>query len=63
MIYRLFLIFFLFLFTSCSKEKPLYEPKSLNDGYEVYQEAYKAFDNGDFFYAQKKFSEAELSFK
>ena len=63
MIYRLFLIFFLFLFTSCSKEKPLYEPKSLNDGYEVYQEAYKAFENGDFFYAQKKFSEAELSFK
>ena len=53
MIYRLFLIFFLFLFTSCSKEKPLYEPKSLNDGYEVYQEAYKAFENGDFFYAQK----------
>ena len=63
MIYRFILFSFLILITSCSKEKPLYEPKGLNDGFKVYEEAYEAFENGDFFYAQKKFSEAELSFK
>ena len=63
MICRLFLVSFLILFVSCSKDKSLYEPKELNDGYKVYQEGYEAFENGDFFYAQKKFSEAELSFE
>ena len=63
MIYWLIFVSFLILFTSCSKEQPVYEPKSLNDGFKVYQEAYEAFENGDFFYAQKKFSEAELNFK
>ena len=53
MIYRFIFLSFLILSTSCSKEKPLYEPKALNDGYKVYQEAYEAFENSDFFYAQK----------
>jgi len=60
---RFFLIFFLIFLSSCSKDKPLYEPRKLNDGYKVYQEGYEAFERGDFFYAQKKFSEAELSFE
>ena len=60
---RFFLILFLIFLSSCSKEKPLYEPRELNSGYKVYQEGYEAFERGDFFYAQKKFSEAELSFE
>ena len=63
MICRLFLISFFILLASCSKDKPLYEPRELNDGYKVYQEGHEAFEKGDFFYAQKKFSEAELSFE
>ena len=63
MFYRLIFIFFLIFLTSCSKEKPLYEPREINDGYKIYQEAYRAFETGDLFYAQKKFSEAELSFE
>ena len=51
------------IFLSCSKDKPLYEPKAKNDGYELYQDAFKAFERGDLFYAQKKFTEAELSFE
>ena len=60
MFYRLVLIFFFILLTSCSKEKPLYEPRAKNDGYKVYQEAHIAFESGDFFYAQKKFSAGEI---
>ena len=60
---RFFLILFLIFLSSCSKEKTLYEPRELNSGYKVYQEGYEAFERGDFFYAQKKFSEAELSFE
>ena len=60
---RFFLILILIFLSSCSKEKPLYEPRELNSGYKVYQEGYEAFERGDFFYAQKKFSEAELSFE
>tara|TARA_B100000963_G_scaffold232516_1_gene203064 strand:- start:5354 stop:6172 length:819 start_codon:yes stop_codon:yes gene_type:complete len=51
------------IFLSCSKDKPLYEPKAKNNGYEIYKEAFQAFENGDLFYAQKKFTEAELSFE
>ena len=59
MIYRLFFIFFLIFLTSCGKEKPLYEPRVKDNGFEVYQQAYLAFENGDLFFAQKKFYEAE----
>ena len=47
---------------SCSKEKVQYEPKPRLDPYILYEEAYKAFERGDLFFAQKKFSEAELNF-
>ena len=63
MLNRLFLIFFLIFSTSCSKDKPLYEPREVGDGYKIYIEAHKAFERGDLFFAQKKFSEAELSFE
>ena len=48
---------------SCSKEKAVYELEPSEDPYKIYQDAHKAFEIGDFFYAQKRFSEAELSFE
>lgn len=46
---------------SCSKEEPDYQIKPKEDPYKIYQEAYKAFEKGDYFYAHKKFLEVELS--
>ncbi len=61
---RLFLILSLtFFLNSCAKEKISYEPTKKSDPYEIYNEAYNAFEKNDFFYASKKFSEAELNFQ
>ncbi len=62
MFIRIFLIFSLVFFFNCSKKDPIYEPTSKLDPYVLYQEAMKAFDRNDFFFASKKFSEAELNF-
>ena len=61
---RFFLILFLLLvFFSCSKKDDLiYKPSDRSDPYLLYKEALNAFENNDFFYANKKFSEAELNF-
>ena len=48
------------LLISCSKEKPEYQLKPKEDPYKIYKEAYEAFEKGDYFFAQKKFSEVEL---
>ncbi len=48
------------LLISCSKEKPDYQLKPKEDPYKIYKEAYEAFEKGDYFFAQKKFSEVEL---
>ena len=49
---------------SCSKKDDiLYEPTSKNSAYNLYEEAFTAFERGDYFYANKKFSEAELNFE
>jgi outer membrane protein assembly factor BamD len=50
------------LLLSCSKDEVKYEPKPRSDPYQIYKEAYSAFEEGDYFFAQKKFSEAELNF-
>ena len=50
------------LLFSCSKDKVIYEPTEKKDPYIIYKEAYDAFENNDFFFASKKFSEAELNF-
>lgn len=63
LIRNLFFILCLLIFFSCSKEKPLYEPQAKIDPYESYKEGFEAFQNNDFFYANKKFSEAEINFK
>jgi len=61
---RNILILSLFLvFISCSKKnQQIYTPSEKLDPYKIYAEAYEAFEKNDFFYAQKKFSEAELNF-
>ena len=66
MYHRLILIFILtFSLLSCSKDKDIeYEiNKNKVDPYKLYEEGLNAFEKGDYFYAEKKFSEAELNFK
>ena len=49
---------------SCSKKKELeYEPKAKKNPYVLYKEGFEAFEKGNYFYANKKFSEAELNFE
>jgi len=60
----IYIIILILISTNCSKkEKLAYEPQDQINAYEVYEEGYKAFNRGDYFYAEKKFSEAELNFK
>tara|TARA_B110000444_G_scaffold14833_1_gene12778 strand:+ start:258 stop:1097 length:840 start_codon:yes stop_codon:yes gene_type:complete len=50
----------IFLLFSCSKKEPeINIPSSQDKSFEVYKEAVDAMNSGDFFYAAKKFSEAE----
>ena len=63
---KLIFIFVLtFSLLSCSQNKDIeYEiNKDKVDPYKWYEEELYAFDEGDYFYAEKKFSEAELNFK
>ena len=64
MLKRIFLILIIiFTLQNCSKkEEVLYEPNQSIDAYELYKEGYEAFEKGDYFYAEKKFTEAELNF-
>ena len=59
----IFIIFFIFLLNSCSKNQVLYEPSKKIDAYEVYKEGLEAFEKNNFFFANKKFSEAEKNFE
>ena len=58
------ILIFLFLITlnSCSKDKPIYIENEKIDPYKVYKEAFSAFEKNEFFFANKKFEEAELNF-
>ena len=59
-----FLIFvFFFLISSCSKDEALYLPTNKADPYKLYKEGLYRFEIGEFFLAEKKFSEAELNFE
>ena len=63
---KLIFIFILtFSLLSCSQNKDIeYEiNKDKVDPYKLYEEGLDAFEEGDYFYAEKKFSEAELNFK
>jgi len=64
MLFRSFLILlFIVTFQSCSKDELVYEPKEKVDPYSLYKEALEAFERNEFFFASKKFSEAELNFE
>jgi outer membrane protein assembly factor BamD len=58
------LIIIVFTLLSCSKNKEvLYEPTSKVDPYTIYNEGMESFNKNDFYFANKKFTQAELNFK
>ena len=59
------IIFYLIIFSSCQKNEKeiIYQPLEKNNPYELYKEGLAAFEINDFFFANKKFSEAELNFE
>ncbi len=64
MLIKNFFTFLLILFLfACSKDESLYKPSLMIDPYKSYKEALDAFNNNQYFIANKKFSEAEINFK
>jgi outer membrane protein assembly factor BamD len=64
MLKKIFLILILvFSLNSCSKKDVEYEPKDKVNPYKLYEEGLKEFDRANYFYAEKKFTEAELNFE
>ncbi len=65
MLRRLFFLTLLILVSfSCSKnDEIVYQSSNKVDPYLIYKEGLEAFENNDFFFANKKFSEAELNFE
>tara|TARA_E500000178_G_scaffold332845_1_gene367127 strand:+ start:2294 stop:3130 length:837 start_codon:yes stop_codon:yes gene_type:complete len=66
MIFRIVLItlsFSLILLSCTKKNELIYEESKSKDPYKIYQEANKSFNKRDYFFAAKKFSEAELNFE
>ena len=62
---RFLLVFLFLIFTiSCSKKNDtVYQPSQKVNPYVLYNEGIEAFEKNDFFFANKKFSEAELNFE
>ena len=58
---RLILILSLALL-SCSKDQAVYKPTIKIDPYELYTEGLDGFKKNQFFFASKKFAEAEINF-
>ena len=59
-----FIIYLLILLNSCSSNKEtIYEPSIKINPYESYKAGMDAFEKNDYFFASKKFSEAELNFE
>tara|TARA_X000001036_G_C20609596_1_gene778433 strand:- start:533 stop:1354 length:822 start_codon:yes stop_codon:yes gene_type:complete len=64
MLKKIFIVFILFLpLNSCSQKDIVYEAKDIIDPYKLYKEGFELFEKGDYFYAEKKFTEAELNFE
>lgn len=58
------LLIFFALLQSCSpKTDVIYQPNNNIDPYSSYKEGLEAFEQNNFFFANKKFSEAEINFK
>ena len=47
---------------SCSKKETIYKPTEIVDPFQLYKEGLEAFDKRQYFFAEKKFSQAELNF-
>lgn len=60
--FSLILIIILCLFSCSKKQDILYETSERVDPFEIYQEGLKAFEKRDYFFARKKFDQAELNF-
>ena len=58
-----FILILSLTFFSCTKKEPIYEATKNIDPYQVYKEGYDAFEKNNFFFANKKFLEAETNFK
>ena len=65
MVFRIIIICLLSItLFSCQKKKEIiYEPQKKISAFKLYEEGLNAFEKNDFFYASKKFSEAELNFE
>ena len=64
MFQKIIIIFFLSVFLlSCSNKKEEKIEFNKDKSFEVYQEAVDAMNIGEFFFASKKFDEAELLFE
>ena len=59
----LLIIGIIIVFQSCSKKDLALEKKEFVDPYNLYKEGMQAFKKNDYFFANKKFSEAELNFQ
>lgn len=59
----LLIIGLIIIFQSCSKKDLAIENKKIVDPYSLYKEGLQAFKKNDYFFANKKFSEAELNFE
>ncbi len=51
------------LYSCKNKNKIAYKPQNKINAFDLYEEGMNAFQKNDFFFASKKFSEAELNFK
>ena len=59
----IFVLIILFSFISCTKKEEIYSASKIIDPYKSYIAGFEAFEKNEFFFAHKKFSEAELNFK
>ena len=59
----LLILSFVLIFYYCSKYEVIYKPTEAVNPFESYKEGLDAFENNNFFFASKKFSEAELNFE
>ena len=57
------ILLLIFTFQSCSKDQEIYNPTNKLDPYVLYKDGLEAFERNQFFFAEKKFSEAELNFE
>lgn len=60
------IVFYLLIFFSlfsCSKEEAVYVESQKENPYEIYKIGLDAFENREYFFAEKKFTQAELGFE